>query len=159
MITVFIEYDRISKEQASIDENRVSQTALAVFEKQTIDNSEITIIFTNNDHIRQINREFREKDYPTDVISFAYMDDPFPGEGNENDTYLGDIYISVEKAAEQAEEFGSPYEQEIDRLVIHAILHLMGYDHEKGENEAELMFSLEDSIATECEQRRNAAQQ
>ena len=158
MITVFIEYDRISKEQAKIDENRVSQTALAVFEKQTIDNSEITIIFTNNDHIREINREYREKDYPTDVISFAYMDDPFPGEGSESDTYLGDIYISVEKAAEQADEFGSSCDQEIDRLVIHAILHLMGYDHEKGEKEAELMFSLEDSISAECEQRRNEQQ-
>jgi len=152
MITVFIEYDRITQEQANIDESRVSETALAVFEKQEIDNSEITIIFTNNMHIREINREYREKDYPTDVISFAYMDDPFPGEAD--DSYLGDIYISVETALAQSTEFGSSYEKEIDRLVIHAILHLMGYDHEKGEKEAELMFSLEDSIAAECDQRR-----
>lgn len=152
MITVIIEYDQITKEDAGIDETRVSETALAVFEKQEIDNSEITVIFTNNEQIRRINREYRERDYETDVISFAYMDDPFPGE--ENDSYLGDIYISTEKAAAQAVEFGSGFEQEIDRLLIHAILHLMGYDHEKSEKEAELMFDLEDSIAIECEQRR-----
>jgi probable rRNA maturation factor len=91
----------------------------------------LTLILTSNREIHEINREYRSKDYPTDVISFANNEEPFPGEEEEN--FLGDIFLSLEKALEQSKEFGVTLKQEIDRLIVHSVLHLIGYYHERGE--------------------------
>ncbi len=105
----------------------------------------LTVIITDNAFIRDINKRYRGKDSPTDVISFAYREEPFP-EIDTGDEELGDIYISIEKAAEQSADYGNDIQGEITRLLVHGILHLAGYDHEKGEDEAEKMRSLEEEI-------------
>jgi probable rRNA maturation factor len=83
---------------------------------------EIELILTDNDEIAQINREFRNIDKPTDVLSFP--SDPFPG------APLGSIVISVDKVASVASELGHKEEEELALLFIHGVLHLLGYDHE-----------------------------
>jgi len=89
----------------------------------------ISMIVTGNTEIQEINREFRGKDMPTDVISFAYRDGGF--DENSPLEALGDIVISIEKIREQAIEFGHGFEREFYYLLIHGLLHLCGYDHIK----------------------------
>lgn len=113
--------------------------------------SELSITFVNNERIREINKEYRNKDKATDVISFA-MEDLGEGEivpvGVDMPRVLGDIIISVDKAKEQSEDYGHSYLREVVFLAVHGFLHLLGYDHETEEEEKE-MFSLQREILDE----------
>jgi probable rRNA maturation factor len=120
--------------------------------KQNVEQgSEISITFVTNESIQEINREYRQKDYPTDVISFA-MEELGEGEvevvGVDMPRILGDIIISIPKAKEQAEEYGHSFMRELSFLAIHGFLHLLGFDHETEEDEKE-MFSLQREILDE----------
>ena len=100
-------------------------------------NAEISVTFTDNEKIQKINNEFRGIDKATDVLSFPLTDYesndvPFV---DELDGSLGDIVISLERANEQAEEFGHSFEREIAFLTVHSMLHLLGYDHVNSEEE------------------------
>lgn len=100
-------------------------------------NAEISVTFTDNEKIQKINNEFRGIDKPTDVLSFPlteYEDSNVPF-ADELDGNLGDIVISLERAKEQAEEFGHSFEREIAFLTVHSMLHLLGYDHVNSEEE------------------------
>lgn len=92
--------------------------------------SEVSVTFTDNEGIRAINREYREKDAPTDVLSFPLFE-----EGADGTRMLGDIVISLEKCRAQAEEFGHSFERECAFLTVHSTLHLLGYDHVNSEEE------------------------
>ena len=116
-----------------------------VLEHTETDNVSVSVILTDNEKIHKINREYRGKDKSTDVISFAYRDDPFPVIDNPMEE-LGDIYISLEKASEQAVEYGVTLSEELKRLIIHGVLHLLGYDHELSAEEEKRMNLLEDKI-------------
>lgn len=105
------------------------------------DECEISLVLTDDVNIRELNKEYREKDSATDVLSFPMSDDPFAEGG-----MLGDIVISLEKAGEQAEEAAIRLERELAFLFIHGLLHLMGYDHEAGDDEEEEMFDLQEEI-------------
>lgn len=109
------------------------------------DKVSISIILTDNETIHEINREYRGKDKPTDVISFAYRDEPFPSPEDIAEE-LGDIYISLEKAEEQAPEFEVTFRDELKRLLVHGILHLLGYDHERSPEDEKKMQALEEKI-------------
>ncbi len=116
-----------------------------VFSYTETDNVHVAIIITDDLEIQKINSEFRGKDKPTDVISFAYRDEPFPiNEGIAEE--LGDLYISIDTARRQADEYGVTLADELKRLTIHGILHLLGYDHEKSEEDESIMMSLEDKL-------------
>ncbi len=99
--------------------------------------AEIGIILTSDEEIRKLNREYRGKDKPTDVLSFP-IDEYIDGVW-----IVGDIVISIDRAKEQAE---GDLKDEIKRLVVHGFVHLMGYDHELGEEEAILFEKIERSI-------------
>jgi probable rRNA maturation factor len=86
--------------------------------------AEVTVVFLNDQQIRWYNNEFRKKDYPTDVLSFPV------NESTEEGHYLGDILISMETTASQAQEKHHAVETELKILLLHGILHLLGYDHE-----------------------------
>lgn len=103
----------------------------------------ISLLLTDNEEIRDINREYREKDAPTDVISFAYHE----GEDIEDiyDT-LGDIIISMEKVKEQADEYGHSFEREFYYVLTHGILHLLGYDHIDEEDKNEMREKEEEIL-------------
>ncbi len=97
----------------------------------------VSLTFTDNEGIRVLNRDHRSIDAPTDVLSFPLID--FEG-GEEPLTdepmvMLGDIVISLERAAEQAEEFGHSFRREVAFLCVHSMLHLLGYDHVNSEEE------------------------
>ena len=108
----------------------------------------ISISFVDNKYIHKINKKYRDVDRETDVISFAFLDD----DENRDHTLhskgvvpLGDIYISVDKAKEQAENYGHSLERELSFLYVHGLLHLLGYDHQNEEQEKE-MFTLQEEI-------------
>ncbi|MEH7084065.1 rRNA maturation RNase YbeY [Neobacillus drentensis] len=120
--------------------------------KQDVEeHSEVSVTFVSNERIQEINREYRDKDKPTDVISFA-MEELGEGEmelvGAEMPRVLGDIIISVPKAIEQAEEYGHSFLRELGFLAVHGFLHLLGYDHMTAEEEKE-MFTLQKDILDE----------
>ena len=90
--------------------------------------SEISVTFVSLEEIHELNREYRQVDSPTDVLSFPQFDDldELPEEG---EIMLGDVVICSDRAKEQAEEFGHSFEREIIYLFVHSVLHLLGYDH------------------------------
>ena len=112
------------------------------------DGSEVSVTFVTNDRIQEINRDYREKDQPTDVISFALEEmgeDEVEITGVDMPRVLGDIIISIDRAKEQAEEYGHSFEREIGFLTVHGFLHLLGYDH-MNEQDEKKMFSRQNDI-------------
>lgn len=108
---------------------------------------ELSVTFTDNGKIRILNRDYRGIDRPTDVLSFpmySFSDGDVP-DGDEH-VMLGDIVISVEKAREQAAEYGHSLRREIAFLAVHSVLHLLGYDHETSEEDEKEMFALQEKI-------------
>lgn len=106
---------------------------------------EISIILVDANEIHQINRDYRNIDRPTDVISFALKDSDDEFFIDEVDLELGDIFINVEAVVSQANEYGHSECREISFLCTHGILHLLGYDHMTEEDE-KVMFGLQDVI-------------
>ena len=116
-------------------------------EMENVSDCEFNIIIVDNEYIQNINREYRNIDRPTDVISFALEDIP---DIKTEHRVLGDIYISIDKAKEQAQEYGHSLKRELSFLTVHGILHLLGYDHMEKCDE-EVMFSLQKEILNELE--------
>lgn len=130
-------------------ENNYEQDFIAIIEQalKTLgieDDVEVSCELVDDERIHEINREYRHIDRSTDVISFAMEDnDQFYVEGMPRT--LGDIFISVDHAKKQAEEYGHSLRREMCFLFTHGILHLLGYDHMTDEQEKE-MFGLQDEI-------------
>ncbi|MGS2775994.1 rRNA maturation RNase YbeY [Robertmurraya sp. GLU-23] len=142
-------------ETNEMGENAIEQIEdllnLAQKKLQITDPCELSVTFVNNNRIQEINREYRGKDMPTDVISFA-LEELGEGEiqisGANMPRVLGDIIISIDKAREQATDYGHSVERELGFLAVHGFLHLLGYDHETEAEEKE-MFDLQRSILDE----------
>ena len=103
------------------------------------------IIIVDNPYIHELNKNYRNIDRETDVISFALEDDKT---FNPLERVLGDIYISIDKAKSQSEEYGHSLKRELCFLAVHGMLHLLGYDHMKEEDER-VMFKLQEEILDE----------
>lgn len=121
------------------------QTALEY--EQFTQPCEVSLTFTDNEGIRELNREYRGKDSATDVLSFPLYDfsageTPLPGTHVE----LGDIVLSLERAREQAMEYGHSFSREAAFLCVHSVLHLLGYDHERSHEEDEDMCRRQKEI-------------
>lgn len=116
-----------------------AESALTVLGKT---DHELSIVLTDDPHIQSLNRDFREKDVPTDVLSFGQLEgEPFVTPV----PHLGDLVISLETAARQAGERGHPVEAEVRILLVHGLMHLLGHDHmEPGERA--LMAEAEDAL-------------
>lgn len=126
-----------------IDIEKIKKLTDYLVKYMNVENAQFNVIFINNEKIREINKSYRGIDRETDVISFALEDEKTIRV--ENERILGDIYISVEKAKMQAEEYGHSFKREICFLTTHGFLHLLGYDHMKKEDE-EVMFKLQEEI-------------
>ncbi len=111
--------------------------------KLNLKNVMFNVIIVDNEKIHMINKEYRKIDRPTDVISFALEDDKTIV--NDDVRVLGDIYISYDKVKEQANDYGHSVKREICFLAIHGLLHLLGYDHMKKEDEIK-MFGLQKEL-------------
>ena len=130
-------------------------------EKTGKDNKEMAVTFVTNERSHELNLEYRDTDRPTDVISLEYKPESslsFSEEDleenlelaemlDEFDAYIGELFISVDKAHEQAEEYGHSFEREMGFLAVHGFLHINGYDHYTPEEEKE-MFTLQEEILT-----------
>lgn len=109
------------------------------------DEAEVSVSFVSDSEIKEINRDYREKDEVTDVISFAFLDDEDEPVIEGMPSVLGDIIINTNRAREQAAEYGHSYEREILFLSLHGFLHLLGFDHMNKEEEKE-MFGIQKEI-------------
>ena len=140
----------ITNEQEKIEyfpeyEELVKKAVEGTLEYESFDNDcEISVTFTDSENIRELNKEYRNIDRETDVLSFP-MDE---------EDMLGDIVISLEKAKEQAEEYGHSIEREISFLCVHSCLHLLGYDHETSEEDEREMFAKQEEILKQIGQIR-----
>ncbi|MEC2076519.1 rRNA maturation RNase YbeY [Metabacillus fastidiosus] len=120
--------------------------------------TELSVTFVSNERIQEINKEYRDKDQPTDVISFA-LEEMGEGEleiiGLDMPTVLGDIIISIPRAREQADEYGHTFLRELGFLAVHGFLHLLGYDHMNEEDEKK-MFNKQKEILEQYGLKRSA---
>ena len=120
--------------------------------------AQVNVLLVDNEEIHRLNREHRQTDRPTDVLSFPMVEYPVPGqfdfleedgcncfEPDSGELMLGDIVISAAKVREQAEEYGHSVKREFAFLIAHSMLHLMGYDH-MTEDEAAVMERLQEEI-------------
>ena len=120
----------------------------AAKEEKINEECELSVTFVNDEAIRQINKQYRDKDRATDVISFALEEmgeDEIEIIGADMPRVLGDIIISVDTAKAQAEEYGHSTNRELGFLALHGFLHLLGYDHMTKEDE-EIMFTKQRDI-------------
>ena len=111
--------------------------------------AEISVSFVDNQKIHELNREYREKDRPTDVLSFPMWEKEELADGSALDGHavtLGDIIISAERAKAQAEEYGHSIEREITFLSVHSTLHLLGYDHEVSADDEAYMNKKQEEV-------------
>ena len=108
--------------------------------------AEVSVTLVDNAAIHVLNREQRGVDRPTDVLSFPLFDDDF---GDGEFCALGDIVLSMERAAEQAKEYGHSLKREVAFLTVHSMLHLLGYDHETSPEDEADMFRRQEEILTQ----------
>ena len=135
-----------SNYEAKISEyEAVKKAALAALKHENAIDRSVSVVLTDNETIHQFNREYRNVDRPTDVLSF-------PSDEGEQllmppDGFLGDIMISVPKAEAQGEELGHSTERELMFLTVHGILHLLGYDHIRPEDEKVMLKAQQNIIS------------
>lgn len=117
-------------------------------EESVTSEAEVSVNFVSDKEIQELNRNYRQQDRATDVISFALqerVEGETPIVGEDIPLVLGDIVISIDKAMEQAEDYDHSFERELSFLTIHGFLHLLGYDHLYEEDE-KIMFQKQDAI-------------
>jgi len=134
----------INETDAEIDQRRIQKLITHIFQSEGLPTETIiNIIFTDNATIRELNKKFLDRDRPTDVLSFNVHTEYLPSEL----PILGDVYISAEKAKEQADSFGVIFQNELERLVVHGILHLIGYEHDDSEQQVRMEALTEQYLA------------
>ena len=121
----------------NIDCNDIENIIIKIMDHLDCRNQEVSILLTGDKDIRRLNQEFRSIDQPTDVLSFPQNADEEPYIPEE--VILGDIAVSLDIAKAQAKEHGLDFKEEVILLLIHGILHLLGYDHEISEQEEKQM--------------------
>ena len=157
MIRLWIENEQEKEDISEEVKKLVERAILHSLEYEGCDfDAEISVTFVDNEEIRVINRENRDIDKATDVLSFPMLEfdengDIIDSEYDMNEEFLmlGDIVISAERAREQSVEYGHSFEREIAFLVVHSMLHLLGYDHVNSKEEEKVMFGKQDEILTE----------
>ncbi len=121
-----------------------------VLKQYDLGEGEVSLVLADDQFLHKLNSQYRNIDAPTDVLSFCYLDSDDGHFREELEFPVGDIYISVDRAREQAAQAGHPLEKELLLLVVHGILHLCGYDHAE-EDETSLMKQREQEILGEFE--------
>ncbi|HOD15707.1 MAG TPA: rRNA maturation RNase YbeY [Spirochaetota bacterium] len=145
MIKIELFREGITLPYKGVTRQKLIKIATAAAQLLDLKNASITIIATDDAYMRDINRKYRRHDEPTDVISFSNRDNPFP-EIDADKEEIGDLYISIERADRQAREYRVSIDDEVKRLIVHGILHLVGYDHERSDSDEEIMLRKEDEL-------------
>jgi probable rRNA maturation factor len=114
--------------------------------------AELSVTLCDNAYIKKLNKAYRDKDKPTDVLSFPmYENGEFDISECISGAVLGDIVISLERAKEQAKELGNSFLREVAFLTVHSTLHLLGYDHERSKEEDDLQCKIQKEIVNSLE--------
>jgi probable rRNA maturation factor len=148
-IEVFVQVEEEMKELETVE--KVLKSAV---EKENLNNVSFNLIIVDNEYIHNLNKNYRNIDKETDVITFALEDEDtiiLP----EEERILGDIYISIDKAKQQAKEYGHSLLRELSFLAVHGFYHLLGYDHQTKEEE-EIMFKKQEEVLEEYGIRRES---
>ncbi len=126
---------------------KINQVAEICFQEEEIPlKAEVDLLFVDNAAIREMNKEYRDKDVATDVLSFP-MYEAEEEIVDEEEILFGDIVISLERAQEQCEEYGHSLEREVMYLLVHGLLHLAGYDHMEEEDKKQMRTQEEKLLA------------
>ena len=133
----------VKKKVKGVESKLLSKIAHRALEILGLSKVELSIALVSDAQIKRLNKLYRNKDKPTDVLSFPI------GEKVEDWLILGDIVISVDTAKRQAKELGHSLEEELKRLLVHGLVHLLGYDHELGGEEEKKFFELEEFVLRE----------
>ena len=143
--TISFEPETLTAEENLLEE--ILRAADVVGEIYGVENAELSVTLTDNEHIHALNKKFRGIDRATDVLSFAFRESEEPEVLGADFEILGDVIISLERAKVQAEEFGHSFLREVIFLEVHGLLHLLGYDHveeaERLEMEEEQRFVMD----------------
>jgi probable rRNA maturation factor len=123
-----------------VDQDRLRSVGSLVLRQENRCRGGVNIILATDGDLQAMNRQYLGRDVPTDVMAF-----PMGGDVHPEDTVAGEIYVSLDRAQEQAREYSVTFVQEVERLIIHGLLHLCGYDHEEKE-EAGRMRAREDQF-------------
>lgn len=137
-----------SRQRVSL--SRLKQTAQVILDYLGEKRSELSLLLVSNRRIRSLNARFRGKNEPTDVLSFP-LEEKLP----TGTKLLGDVVISMEQAQRQATEKAKPFEEEVEWLLIHGILHLLGYDHERSRKDERVMRSMERRLHRALSRKRS----
>jgi probable rRNA maturation factor len=133
----------VKKRVRGVESKLLSKIAHRALEVLGLSKVELSIVLVSDAQIRRLNKLYRNKDKTTDVLSFPI------GEKVEDWLILGDIVISVDAAKRQAQELGHSLKEELRRLLVHGLVHLLGYDHELGGEEEKKFFELEEFVLRE----------
>lgn len=139
-IEVFNQTDEEIKELETVE-----KVLLSAIEKEELDDVTFNLIIVDNEYIHELNKTYRGIDRETDVITFALEDEDSLIVPEEEGRNLGDIYISIDRARSQAEEYGHGLLRELSFLAVHGFYHLLGYDHMTPEEE-KVMFSKQEEV-------------
>jgi probable rRNA maturation factor len=139
--------------EAAADSQLIERAvAAALTAEQVADPIEVSVLVTSDARLHELNRDYRGVDAPTDVLSFAAEEDAGDGPAfvrpPDAPRYLGDIAISYERVAAQAAEYGHSRERELAFLAVHGVLHLLGYDHERGSEDEAEMRARQEAVMT-----------
>jgi probable rRNA maturation factor len=135
---------RIEK-PTNVDVTALRLLALRTLRVERVATAELSVVLTGDARIRALNRHYRNTDEPTDVLSFAQRDGARFAATPASARHLGDVVISVETARRQAKEYGLRLQDELSHLLVHGILHVLGYDHER-RRDAARMRAREEAI-------------
>lgn len=145
---------QITDEYGYKDYKIINKVLKRTLKEEKVTNAYFDVILVDEDTIQNINRDYRNIDKVTDVISFAFEDNDH--NLYQNKRILGEIYICIPRMQDQAKEYGHSETREIAFLAVHGLLHLLGYDHMKGPEEEKIMFGKQEMILNEFkETRRN----
>lgn len=145
------QYEIVNESKMEVDYSFLPKVIDKCLSLERVKSSIFSIIFIDDEKMQELNNTYRGIDRTTDVLSFAFEDNE---EVIGSDRILGSIFVSIPKMEEQAKEYGHSKTRELSFLVVHGLLHLLGYDHTKGEKEEKEMFSRQELVLNEFEETR-----
>ena len=135
-------------------QNHCRTTSLQILRLCRSSSRQLNVVLTTDQDIADLNEQYRNKTGATNVLSFPFNDDDNSFLGSIAPPTLGDVIISYDRAVEEARQSGCTNEQRLDWLMVHGVLHLLGYDHERSEKDADIMFNKEQELLAELKNNR-----
>lgn len=147
------EFKIVDEYGCNFDYSYLDKIINKTLEMEGVDSSIFSIVFIDDEKMHELNKTYRGIDRTTDVLSFAFEDN---NKLCYNIRQLGEIFVSIPRMQEQAKEYGHSEVRELSFLVVHGLLHLLGYDHTKGEKEEKEMFSKQELVLDEFEETKRS---